>query len=139
MTIDLKPCPFCGGKAKILVKHDSLLGDKYVPTCANKNCIGRVYRKYINTRKAVAEWNRRIEDQFREDTKKTPSWISVNDRLPDGEGTVLIVLYGVVSIAFYWGGGRFEAPNGIRHDAGDDEFDIHYWMPLPEPPKEGTK
>lgn len=93
--------------------------------------------KFGAVERDALEYIQRIEDQFREDAKKTPSWISVNDRLPDSQDTVLIALYGMAFLAFYKGDGKFETLNGILYDAGDDEFDIHYWMPLPKPPKEG--
>lgn len=60
--IGLKPCPFCGGKAKMQVKIDRLLGNKYVAFCVDRHCNGRIYRKYTTERAAVAAWNERAEN-----------------------------------------------------------------------------
>lgn len=57
--VKLKPCPFCGGEAKILVKCDRIIGNKYVATCRDNHCIGRVYRKWHSEQAAREAWNRR--------------------------------------------------------------------------------
>ena len=61
-----------------------------------------------------------------------PKWISVEERLPDGPGEVLVVLHGCVVEAWYCGDGEFETGSGLvlRNDG------VTHWMPLPEPPKE---
>jgi len=53
------PCPFCGGKAVIINRSDRY-HNKYYPSCADRNCIGRNLHKYFPTeQKAVTEWNDR--------------------------------------------------------------------------------
>lgn len=66
-----------------------------------------------------------------------PCWISVKDRLPEDEGYVLV--YGVsprgrkkTAIMNYL---AFEADR--PRWALDGIWTVLYWMPLPEPPKEG--
>lgn len=66
-----------------------------------------------------------------------PRWISVKDRLPEDEGDVLV--YGVsprgrkkTAIMNYL---AFEADR--PRWALDGIWTVLYWMPLPEPPKDG--
>ena len=59
-------------------------------------------------------------------------WISVDDRMPEKMGEVLVVLYGRVCIAWYHGNGQFETGSGLICYAEE----VTHWMPLPEPPKE---
>lgn len=74
------------------------------------------------------------------DVQPVDRWISVDDKLPDSDTTVL-VWYTADSLF-----GRF-GDYGVTHYRessgwskasliGDDQA-IFYWMPLPEPPKEG--
>ena len=60
MSDELKPCPFCGGKATISV-HDN----HYQPCCTNDNCIAAdLYNEWLYPRsyeRAVREWNTRAE------------------------------------------------------------------------------
>ena len=57
--IGLKPCPFCGGKAKLQQGLTWLIG------CDTQGCIGyRPYsldRDYDTAEEAAAAWNRRAE------------------------------------------------------------------------------
>lgn len=59
-------------------------------------------------------------------------WISVEDRLPEGMGTVLIAHNGGVSFGWfngaYWTRGAATKHKPIKT--------VTHWMPLPEPPKE---
>ena len=71
-------------------------------------------------------YNQQLEAQV-------PKWISVEERLPEEPGEVLMVLYGRVCIAWYHCDGRFESGSGYVWTAGMGE--VTHWMPLPEPPK----
>jgi Lar family restriction alleviation protein len=55
----LKPCPFCGGDAK-LKKVDELIVDMYFVCCGNTNCQTYARTAYQATKEmAVKVWNRR--------------------------------------------------------------------------------
>lgn len=87
-----------------------------------------------------------------------PKWISVKDRLPDGEDPVLIFVketehYGLhkekrkvyyCQYLAYWDGDEWLTTwcNGCRKISDTakepyaDDYEVTHWMPLPEPPKE---
>ena len=92
-----------------------------------------------------------LENQLADAGKKVaqleaaqPKWISVEERLPDKSGEVLICVYGHVTIAWY-SVNRFETGGGMVFFVDDhfaDGNEVTHWMPLPQPPKEesyGTK
>lgn len=54
---NLKPCPFCGGEAEIMV--DELAG-KYLPYC--ETCDGMIERWFNTEEEAAAAWNRRATE-----------------------------------------------------------------------------
>ena len=62
--------------------------------------------------------------------EKTKHWIPVTERLPEDGQWVLV-----------WESGRFayvdKMHNGKWMIADSNYAIIYYWMPLPEPPKEG--
>ena len=61
---DLKPCPFCGGKAKLAKTIDvDLLGDVvdcHYAICTSTGC-GNLTQYSMTPGKAIAAWNRRPE------------------------------------------------------------------------------
>ena len=60
---ELKPCPFCGGEAKL---QDTTYGNNisaYVVRCKNIDCDIRPATSYFRLKKeAIERWNRRSED-----------------------------------------------------------------------------
>lgn len=57
---ELKPCPFCGGEAKIVKSPEN----EYIAICRNKQCNASV-GFFPNTRKeAIEAWNRRADDEI---------------------------------------------------------------------------
>lgn len=62
-------------------------------------------------------------------------WISVEDRLPEHNGLYLIYDEDTVRIADYWAA----VYGPVWNDMNDHNIRYwsRYWMPLPEPPKEG--
>lgn len=55
MSKELKPCPFCGGKA--VHKHNDITGDYvFCEKCFARSFFG------ANKRAATMKWNRRVND-----------------------------------------------------------------------------
>lgn len=61
----LKPCPFCGGKAEMLINKYNDLRKEYLVACTK--CDGMVERWRETEEEATEQWNRRVSDK--EDTK----------------------------------------------------------------------
>ena len=59
MANELKPCPFCGGKAELITRKQCL-ADAYSVWCTNKNCRGHTQRLVRVKHKAINDWNRRV-------------------------------------------------------------------------------
>lgn len=68
MTDKLKPCPFCGGKARIMqldLNPDSILNKKWIIGCDGiygSICPGYMYKCapfYISMESAIRMWNNR--------------------------------------------------------------------------------
>ena len=64
-----------------------------------------------------------------------PCWISVEERLPERPGEVLVSIRKYTGLAFYHGGGKFETAGGMMFKAGDM---LTHWMPKPKPAEEET-
>ncbi len=56
---ELKPCPFCGGKAELYKTLHIPKGIDYTPRCKNPSCCGRLSKKFTVRETAVAMWNTR--------------------------------------------------------------------------------
>ena len=89
---------------------------------------------------------------------QVPRWISVEERLPEGEDPVLILVketehYGLhkekskvyyCQYLAYWDDEEWYTTwcNGCRkitdtaNEPNADDYEVTHWMPLPEPPKE---
>lgn len=65
---ELKPCPFCGGKADWFVLEKMNNEKLYYVECSY--CFART-GYYFTEYESIKEWN-----------KRTPDWISVNGRVP---------------------------------------------------------
>lgn len=63
MKIDeLKPCPFCGGRASAR-RFDGKFFDVYKVYCMNEDCyIEPATRPYYSKKEAIEAWNRRVDD-----------------------------------------------------------------------------
>lgn len=95
---------------------------------------------------ALLEQNGKLRDAAADVTRQAAverDWISVTDRLPEDDGDVLAIVSGyptpnitledvLVVAAFCEGEGWY-----IGEYPDWDNPIITYWMPLPEPPKEG--
>lgn len=56
---DLKPCPFCGGDADIMLDEVGVFVE-YLPCC--QSCDGMIERWFNTEEEAAAAWNRRAEN-----------------------------------------------------------------------------
>ena len=56
---ELKPCPFCGGKAKTVVIYNG----KWRTQCRNNECCASHIRAYTTKDESVEAWNRRAKDE----------------------------------------------------------------------------
>ena len=129
---DLKPCPFCGNEAKLLVESDGRY--RYCVQCVQckTRTQGTAYRNDIFN---VAEWNTRAD-----------GWISVEDRLPEPEQIVLAAVNGfdapVVAhmlwetcnpmIELYYK--DFLYWDDVHHDGQDFGELVSHWKPCSEMP-----
>lgn len=74
-----------------------------------------------------------------DDEPTVGGWISVKDRLPEENHSVIIAVYDTfacyyfIVIAWLTESGDWDS-NDETFNQGDEE--VRYWMPLPEPPKE---
>lgn len=92
------------------------------------------------------ELNDFLRDKVQELEAQLPKWISVDDRLPERHGQQCVGLYNhsdsdkqtLFPYVFTW---HAYGHNGYVvgphfSDEGLDGLRVHYWMPLPEMPKE---
>lgn len=92
---------------------------------------------HIDVEKALLQYETGFVNGFKAGVESAkPKWISVEERLPTELGEVLICLYRKTTIAWYGGNGGFEIGSGAIFWAGDGT--VTHWLPMPEPPKEGT-
>ncbi len=57
--VELKPCPFCDGKAVLKAVRHVPNGYEYTPMCTVKSCAGRLAKKWLHKQDAIEAWNRR--------------------------------------------------------------------------------
>lgn len=60
-THNLKPCPFCGGRAEMQEAYHSMLSNEYFVKC--KRCKAESGRYYKGTYGAAKAWNRRFDNE----------------------------------------------------------------------------
>lgn len=147
MKSELKPCPFCGGEAKIRQSHPSQA--KHNKHCAywQVTC-DPVVEGYVSSCPGSQSdtWQATPEDAELEWNTRASCWIPVSERLPrqqrvSGLSDVCIVAYrneyGEVFVwpaqydvhAKYWEG------MGNTVDCDKSRLTVTHWMPLPEPPQ----
>lgn len=58
---ELKPCPFCGGRAS--VRHHGDMIESYLVYCMNEDCkVEPQTHTYLRKEDAIEAWNRRCSD-----------------------------------------------------------------------------
>lgn len=140
---ELKPCPFCGGKADIIVReHDPYCPDFGRTVKINCRCgictHTSVYQDESDLKEVIEYWNKRTAADV-----QPVKWISVNDRLPEngdmvmcycktttGEGNVH--MFGCYLKEHWW-----LKTDRVHATLEMPQMKVMYWLPLPEPPKEG--
>lgn len=62
MTIELKPCPFCGSKGEINYREGL---EAWVVECSNHFCMASymIGMDYDTEEEAIEAWNRRVADE----------------------------------------------------------------------------
>ena len=102
--------------------------------------------------------NAQKDERIRQLEQRVPRWISVKERLPEGEDPVLILVketehYGLnkdkskvyhCQYLAYWDDEEWYTTwcNGCRKisdtakEPYEDDYEVTHWMPLPEPPEE---
>ena len=55
---ELKPCPFCGSPAKLVINYDL----SFVRCTNNEECAIRT-QQYLSEHDAISAWNRRVGDE----------------------------------------------------------------------------
>lgn len=86
----------------------------------------------------------RLLKKLQEAEKAIPRWISVEERLPDFYETVLVIASGKPKKNIALDHAIMTAVHYESDGWGLDEFpefetpEVTHWMPLPEPPEEGT-
>lgn len=61
MCKELKPCPFCGGKAEIII-FSAEYGTVTVG-CTNEECDITMGKAFFTDEEAIRHWNRRVNDE----------------------------------------------------------------------------
>jgi len=115
MNDELKPCPFCGS--------DDLKTERVNRTVhiGCNDCEALLPTIFNDPQLAHIKWNTR-----------TPTWISVNDRLPEPDKWYFISDGRGTHFAAYMEGLGF-----LGTDGEDFSSCVTHWMPLPELPEGG--
>lgn len=115
MDKELKPCPFCGGN-KLMPITDQV--DRMIGRDGDLLCLS------CGAKAGTKKWSIRT----------APEWISIDERLPEEDFQVLVCSDDDVFISTMRGG--FVQGDYWFDCERDKGLKVHYWMPLPEPPKE---
>lgn len=61
MSEELRPCPFCGGKAQLRLEKDFKMHQAYKICCLS--CPARMEALFHSQWEAISAWNRRAGDE----------------------------------------------------------------------------
>ncbi len=102
-------------------------------------------KPYLQTADAIEELSREIDIDNAAMTAMDaamPRWISVTERLPDGEVLAFNAIEGSHGYHEYllgYVGADSESDTGFRcENEGEILMNVTHWMPLPNPPQEVT-
>ena len=59
MSEELKPCPFCGGKAEIIIFNTGTV----TVGCTNEECDITMGKAFFTDEEAIRHWNRRTNNE----------------------------------------------------------------------------
>lgn len=126
--IELKSCPFCGGKAGLWLD----IGKEYSVRC--KRCDARMLASSAES--AIKNWNCRIGQS----TSGGIEWIPVSEKLPRLEEDVLVTVRNKeTGTSAVWNGVRYKNGWAIAscHDYiylydADSNLEVITWTHLPE-------
>lgn len=150
----LKPCPFCGGKADLIIVpgyfQQGLSSSGWLVKCLD-GCCNQM--PYTSDHDAIEAWNRRADEK-----PSKEQWISVDDGLPHEHDSIFAKLYGTDK----WRSAMFrrmsddvrvvkvyhDGTRRVHHDhTVDGVWDaerkgpgfghVTHWMPNPELPVNG--
>lgn len=83
---------------------------------------------YLDDAKLYTDYDTMAQKMVSRGYRRQSEWISVEERLPDREGTYLVCTFkGERKFGVY---GRY-----CVCDEPQFEYDVTHWMPLPEPPE----
>jgi Lar family restriction alleviation protein len=60
---ELKPCPFCGGKAFFNKLYDAYDDEEYCIACTDCDCVFTVTYKNPDKSDLAEAWNRRVQNE----------------------------------------------------------------------------
>lgn len=127
LKLKLKPCPFCGRKAKTYCTPELECrdGEKVIGVLSkvfSVFCVCTQADVQAETaEKAAEKWNRRA-----------PEWFSVDKVLPADCRACLIATAEGWAVAGYYGNGAWV----LDYDELNIECEVTRWQPVPEAPKE---
>ena len=142
MSEELRPCPFCGGKAitATYLDYDDEgymafeVNDSESITCENERCINGWYLspKDWNTRPIEDALNKRIAE-----LETAQRWIPVSERLPEDRVTILAAFNNreILTAKYYKYYEGFGSVENYWRIEGWHSGNVTHWMPLPESPE----
>lgn len=116
---ELKPCPFCGGKAQLV--EQSIQDPLGRPRVDCTVCRGGF--DFIDNKKTLTRlWN----------TRQSP-WISVSDRLPEDDVPVLVYFNDDIDAEIDYC--TTDLHYGNTWFANDPDRAVSHWKPIPDMPR----
>ena len=128
-VIKIKPCPFCGGEARLEVhrfwceRTGKFEEGGYSVQCSENECIAHAGFFTIKE-EAIEKWNTRTPT-----VEAKPDWIPTSERLPEQSDEYIVQIYGDIeptTLTFY------PDPADWMDEDGH-YYKVIAWQPLPQP------